>query len=46
VPGVHAVEVDGHVGPPAPRQRARRRPLLDAEQLAEGVAAEEVLRED
>ena len=37
---IHAVDVDRHVRPAAPRQRARGRLSLDVEQLAQPVPAE------
>src|SRR6185437_7499625 len=40
MPGVGPVDVNRHVDPAAPRERASRRPLLDRQQLAELVSAQ------
>src|SRR6185437_6394027 len=40
MPGVGPVDVNRHVDPAAPRERASRRPLLDRQQLAELMSAQ------
>ena len=40
MPRVDPVDMDRHVGPPTPGQRARGRLLLDRQQLAEPMSAQ------